>query len=275
MRSYIVVLFLFTSTYLFSQNKTLDSLYAVLNDYPTEDSIKIDLIFKICRVEFFGSNKVKVVALSEEGLALSKKVNYTKGEGFAYNYLALYYQSTGDFDKVADNGMKMAEVYERSKNDAGLARAYSMLSLVHQQWKNYDKAESYLKKALEINQKAGHKLGMAVNYMNLGVTLGMTGNYDSAINYFIKALALRQELGDEKEIANAYTNLGYAYVQKKDSKRALQNFEKAYPLALKTNNLVSQFEINIGLLKIYATSDNYQKSATYAGNSLALAKELN
>ncbi len=254
--------------------RPLDSLYTRLENYSTDDSAKVELLFQLCLQEFRSGHKENALPLIKEALAISEKIKFTKGVATSYNYLALYYQAVGDFDKVADNTMRMIEVYEKLNDQAGLTRAYNMLALVHQQWKNYDRAEVYLKKAVAINTQVNHQPGLMVNYMNLGVTFALAGKYDSAILYFENALMLSQYLNDENEMTNAYANIGYAYAHKSNFVKAIQNFDKAYPLAQKNNNLLSLFEINVGYLKIDTSAHDYQKAILHAEGALVLAERI-
>lgn len=201
------------------QNKKLDSLYASLKQYNKEDSIKVKLIFSICRVEIF-LNRDAIPKLANEALKISQKINFTNGIGFSYTYLVLYHRANGEYDQVADYALKMVDVFEHSTNADGLGQAYNMLGVANFETKNFDRAQYYQEKSLEVHGRSGQRYDMSRNYMNLGMIFSETLRHDEAIASFEKSLAISEEFKNEEGIFNAYVNLAQAYL-----KRETQGFK--------------------------------------------------
>jgi signal transduction histidine kinase/DNA-binding response OmpR family regulator len=274
MKKLLILFFLCVSFASIGQNKKLDSLYQVLESNSKEDSIKVKLVLTIARVEFINNNHGKMLSLAEEALSISKKTNYDKGIGKCYTFLAVYYKSIGDFDKVADYAMKMLEIYEHSTDYEQLERTYTILGLVHDEWGDYEKAKFYHEKSLAISQKTGRKIGMSAAYTNLGIIFSKTKKYDKAIECFSKSLALDEGLRDTTGISTAFVNLAINYQNKENYPSAISYFEKSLSLAKKVNDwqvISSTYE---GLAMAYAKTGQYKKGLSYADSSLVFAKKL-
>ena len=90
----LILLLLCISLPLRAQNT--DSLYQALEDHTREDSLRVKLLLKLARIEFF-SNQTKMLSLTREGLEIAEKISYDRGLAICYTYLGIYYRAQVDF----------------------------------------------------------------------------------------------------------------------------------------------------------------------------------
>jgi signal transduction histidine kinase/AraC-like DNA-binding protein len=255
------------------QNKQLDSLYSVLENHPSEDTIRVDLLTTICYYEYT-SQPEKNKAHAEEALKISKKLNYENGSGGAYKYLSLYYLVSGDYELATRYGLEMLKAFESVANYSGIGRSYAVLGAIHHDNNDFEKSLEYGIKALEIHQRINSKLDIGYDYNGLASLYQEAKNYPKALEYHLKALKIREEIKDENGLGQTYNNLGLIYSVEKNYSKAIEYIEKAIPVSEKLNNKY-RLSSNYGNLgEIYTITGNYNKAESYLLKALGLAKDL-
>ncbi len=266
-------LLLITSILTFGQQRELDSLYQNLQKHSQEDTIRLNLLFDICYREGH-SNPEKSKTLAQEAMRISKKLDYTKGEGKSNRYLAAYYKGIGDYGKATAFAYAMLRAFEKVVNPKGIGQANQLLGIIHEEQHDYEKAKLFYLKGLSIYTKNNLKMDIGYVYNSLG-SLHMTMlSYDSALAYFLKSLEVRQEIKDEKGLSQIYGNIAAAYTNLKNYPLALYYFEKGLPIIKnlnRTDYLAIQYN-NMG--KLYTVMGNFEKANHYLQLSLKLAITL-
>jgi len=259
----------------YGQQTKLDSLYNDLENHPTEDSIRLDIMFDICYLEGY-SKPEKSKELAEQALRISRELKYLRGEGRANRYLAVYYNGIGDKGKAAKFAYGMLNAFEQMGPEAekGVGQANQLLGIIHEEMKEYGKANEYYQKALAIYKKLDLKRDIGYCYNSLGSLHLSLLQYDSALAWFQKSLQIREELKDEKGLAQSYGNVATAYMNLGNYPQASSFFEKAIPIAQKINNqnyLAIQYN-NMG--KLYTLMGNYEKANSLLLQSVSIANGL-
>ncbi|MFZ6010340.1 MAG: tetratricopeptide repeat protein [Bacteroidota bacterium] len=251
----------------------LDSLYAVLKEHPQADTTRVNLLLQICYYEYT-SNPEKNKAFANEAIEISRKLNFTKGVGYAMRYVALYHWVKGDYEQAAQQAFEMLSVFEATTEARGLAQAYQLLGLIHEEWDNFEKAELYHTKALEINQKAGRKYDVGYNLNSLGSLYHGFSKYDQATEHYLKSLEIRKEINDEDGMSQSYNNLAQVHKIKKEYATSLGYFEKALAIAKKIRNKNRISIVLMGMGDVNVLMGNYDKAEPFLQEAFALAKEL-
>lgn len=259
----------------YGQQTKLDSLYRDLEGHPTEDSIRLDIMFDICYLEGY-SNPEKSKELAEQALRISKELNYLRGEGRANRYLAVYYNGVGDKGKAATFAYGMLKAFEQLGPTAekGVGQANQLLGIIHEEMQEYDMANTFYREALSIYKKLSLKRDIGYCYNSLGSLQLSLLQYDSALAWFLKSMEVREELKDEKGLGQIYGNVATAYMNLGNYPLALDFFEKGLPINQKLNNqyyLANQYN-NMG--KLYTLMGNYEKANSLLLQSVLLAKSL-
>lgn len=255
-----------------AQNKALDSLYRELKNHPKEDTSRVNIILQLCYEEH-DTNPEKNKQLAEEGLRISQKLNYARGIGYSYKYMAAYYWVKGDFQPAAEFAFKMLKVFEASGKEKNMADSYSMLGLIYTEWKNFDKAKEYYINALTLQQKIGEQRFIAYSYSNLGSLCYTFSRYDEAMDYYTKAIEIRKAINDKAGLTQSYTTMASLLVSTKDYAGALEYFKKVLP-ELQNRSEYQKFIVLMGLGEVYKFTGEYKRSDSLFKEALRVSEKL-
>jgi serine phosphatase RsbU (regulator of sigma subunit) len=220
---------------LFSQTPTIDSLKNFLRVHPQEDTIRANTLITLSRAYMIEMNdQKKMQEYNPQLLALSEKIGFKKGMGYAYMNLAFI--STGEGDD--------------------------------------QKAMSYYFKALKLMEEIGFKTGISSCYQNIGFALNYQGKYAEAIQYTLKGIKIKEELKDEKGAAAGYNTIGIAYTKLGNYLEALKYYFISLKLKEKINDQlgVSVALLNIG--NVLSSQGKIDAARLYEGRALAIKKAL-
>jgi tetratricopeptide (TPR) repeat protein len=206
-----------------------------------------------------------------------------------------YYESMGDFEKLADaqNMMGIAHVYNASyetaaswfvksiksgdkldKNHVSYMGQANLTDVYFRQGK-YDLAEAEILSFIEKVKKQGLSRGLKKGYDYLGKIYMAKGDKDLAILYYNKAIELALKNGDKMGKAIAYNNIAIAYFELGDEKLSLENFKKALTIRLEIGRPLGICEsyYNLGDWNYY--TNNLDEAIKYYKISLEIAEENN
>ena len=256
------------------QNRELDSLSQLLKDHPQEDTTRARILLRMCFNEFT-SDPEKNKAHAEEALRISQKLNFAKGNGAAYRYIADYYWSTGNYGKATEYAYKMLRVFESISSDKGVGQSYQLLGVLNEDGNgDLEKSKDFYAKALEYFKKANSKSDIGYCYNNLGTLYYTQEKFDEASDYLLKSLAVREELHDENGLGQTYANLAHVYMGQKKYPQALHYFKKAIPMAEKLNNRYRLAGTYSGLGEMYIFTGDYKEAEFYLLKSVEIAKSI-
>ena len=122
-----------------------------------------------------------------------------------------YDRAREEFQKVLD---KMTEENPEIKGNTDVAKLYASIGDSYMREDNLEEAEKYFKKSIEIDL-TDHALAY-----NVAEILFVAGKTDEAIKYY--NIAIKIKPGWPK----SYKQVGYAYLNKGDTKKAIEMFKK-------------------------------------------------
>lgn len=120
--------------------------------------------------------------------------------------------------------------YEKSGNNAGLARAYNNLSIGLRREGNYKVAAQALAESLKRYQVEGDHKGEAMAYNNLAQIYFQLGEYPRAVNYFTEYATYSRANGHTRAAADGENNIGATYFEMKEYTQALNHYYAALEL---------------------------------------------
>ena len=109
-----IILLFFLTQVIYSQNKPDASLIKI-ESYKKKDTIKVEMIVDYCVANTF-SNSTKVLEMANQGLKISKEINYKVGQIRSLNCIGNYYYQQAIYDK-ATRFYLLALVIAEKNND--------------------------------------------------------------------------------------------------------------------------------------------------------------
>jgi serine phosphatase RsbU (regulator of sigma subunit) len=229
---FFCLLFLFSSV--FAQHSKLDSLKKIVDNYPTADTGKANLLISICKESLKETNyKEHLQLYTPQLLSLSYQLSFKKSTAYAF-----YYMSLADFKKPG-----------------------------------YLSDEEYGQKALKLMQELKDKIGIASCYERLGRINGTNHKYPEAIQFYLNAISFKKELNDLNGAADSYSWIAGIYLHTGDYEKALEYCLKGLKIAESTNYKSKICESNITIGIIFYEQKKYKESITYMNKALAVEGE--
>lgn len=269
---FIPFLFLILTNICFSQGR-IDSLEKVLK---TEgfDSSRVNTLDDISWELIGVGNYSKAIERANEALALSEKINYTKGTALALNTLGIVFWYQGDYPKALDYEYRVLRLSEETGDKRRIAGSLNNIGNIYHEQGDLQKALEDQLKALKIYEEINAKPDIANLYNNIGVIYRKQKDYKTALDYHSKALKIREELGNKMAIGSSLNNVGVLHYERNDYHQALENYTRALKIfeELGDKKNITNLLINIG--NNYSKQKRYAEALVYQNKSLVPAREI-
>lgn len=259
----------------FSQSKiNVDSLKAVLNKYPKEDTVKAKLLIvlsdALTRVnakegiaysekalviaENFKDIELKADALFVKAQHLKDQFKRTETLDMAKQALSIY-ESLQRIKKMADANNLIGRIYD-NKGDFANGKMHFDSAIALSEQIGYTKvkiaalnglgviyigvddniAVKYNEQAIQLAQKHNDLKGEALALGSVGLCHYRLGNYTKAVETLQKALRLNENINNDYDKAYNYRSLGHVYVKFAEYDKGLDCYKKSLEIAQKTDN---------------------------------------
>jgi adenylate cyclase len=256
-----------------SQTAKVDSLKWMLKSEKS-DTIKSILLGKICKEYYKRENIDSAIVYTNNAIAFSKVVKYSKGLVLPYLVLGNIVSDKGNYAGGIDYYNKSLEIAKATNDSADMAGAYNNIGINFYLWGNYAVASEYYLKALKIAEKLSNKEKMFHVYINMGVVSTETNFFDDALKYFLLSYQIALELKDTGYIATSYQNIGNTYVEMNNHSQALRSLDSSlfFVKIIKNKFISSRCYNDIG--NIYCAECKYDSALNNYLKSLILKREI-
>jgi signal transduction histidine kinase len=293
--------------------QNLDSLKSAIPGMP-EDTHKVQAIRALYRGYYAVGRDSGLLGAAEEGLQLSRKLNYSKGvelflfykasaldiagrgqesiplfeEGLALAQkankpdlaadfqvnLGTAHQQLGNSDQSLRNYLEAYAYYKQSGQLKNLSKVLNNIGILYRNQEKYERAEAIYRESLQIKQQLNDSLGMATGYQNLASLLSQTQRTDEAIELLRQSLGLYETLHRNEDVAGCYSLLGQIYFNSNRMQEAKVSLQKALEGFGGQKN-VDYSPTTYHLLGILsARAQNHSEAQQYFLTGLAHAREF-
>ncbi len=297
-----------------SAQKEPDSLRQAIDESPN-DTNKVWLLRDLYKAHYNRSEIEKMIEVSDEGLVLSRQLQYPKGIDYMIYYKAtaldlagrgtdaipLYEEglalarTTGNEDSQADYHLNLGvayyyrgdkenalshylsahDIFEKLGEKEKLAKVLNNIAVIYRLQDRFERAEEIYRQSFELKKELGDTLGMAASLQNLGVVLSLRGEVKPAIEGLKNAIVLYSAKGDLAGKASSYTTLGKIYLDN----NMLDDGKSAYQEAWNYFELhpdVSFTALTLhGLGKWALMTDRFGQAEGYLRKSLLVTRQNN
>ena len=156
--------------------------------------------------------------------------NFAKA-GAAYSRLARGYRRFGKYDLAMDHLRRAHELFERSRDDRGIASTLDDMGRVNWLRGGFGQALEFHRQALTIRRALGDRRSIALSLANIGRVHHDTGNFKAAIAQFREALDLRRDIGDLVGVVQSLCDLGGVHAEDGNHEHALELLGEARVMA--------------------------------------------
>jgi len=178
-----------------------------------------------------------------EMLQLAWRYDNLNKAGAAYSRLARGQRRLGKYDAAMDYLRRAQGLFERSRDDRGIASTLDDMGRVHWLRGGYSQALDFHRQALTIRRALGDRRSIALSLANIGRVHHDSGNFKAAIAQFREALDLRRDIGDLVGIVQSLCDLGGVQSEDGNHDAALELLGEARALALEIGDKLALADV--------------------------------
>ncbi len=219
-------------TTLYAQN--FDSLYSVLRAHPGKDTTRVNALWKLAQ-SYENKSTDSMIRIANEGLAISKDINYEKGEALCNQSIGLAYLHLSEYDKSLEHYKISQALFEKEDNKRKLINIYLSMGDVYKLAEDYALSLSYYRKGLLIADSTGDDIWKNQFDANIAdVYLGMK-QYDSALQMYTNVLKLTAKIPDPLVILDACNGIGNILTERHQTNEGIKYFLRSLDVAQKNH----------------------------------------
>jgi len=244
---------------LLAQIPAADSLRALLNAHPQNDTTKVTLLNNLAK-ELRRSKPKQTDSLVESALILSNQLNYTKGKGNALAIKATRYYDQSNYPlayKTFDEGEQLLESIADKHGLAYLLRMRA--NLMMDDGKHAQSLDNFLK-GLKMAQEAGDIKSVVDIERTIGYLYNVLGEYERAIPYQTDALKKAESIGYKSGVSGAYNAIGKTYKTSGNYPASLDAYTKGLLIDEKFNDSVNIYIDHSNIGDVYERMGNYPQA---------------
>ncbi|MBI3501377.1 MAG: tetratricopeptide repeat protein [Bacteroidetes bacterium] len=260
-----ILFILFFPSFLFSQQKKIDSLEKLLSA-AKKDTNKVNILNTLCW-EYYNNGSEKSLEYGKEALKLAEQLNYKRGMARSNVRIGIVQWAKGQYPEALDSYFKAIKIYEAMGDSAKIPGILSNVGNIYAAINKTDEALQYFKKALDMDEKLKDKKSIAVSLANISNIYNMKEKLDDALLYSLKALQIKRELNDKRGLSITLNDIGVIYEKKFQYKKAQDYYFEGLKVSQDINEepsiVLSYYNLGISSRKLDKMEDaiNYLKKS--------------
>ncbi len=183
-------------------------------------------------------------------------------------------EQSGRTDEAAQCFSEMLQLAWRYDNLNKAGAAYSRLARGQRRLGRYDIAMEHLRRAHELFERSRDDRGIASTLDDMGRVNWLRGAFGQALDFHRQALTIRRALGDRRSIALSLANIGRVHHDSGNFKAAIAQFREALDLRRDIGDLVGVVQSLCDLGGVHAEDGNHEASLELLGEARALAQDI-
>lgn len=273
MRKFILLTAVALCNYLqvHAQNKATDSLLRLLAT-TNEDTSRAMLLNSISRTYIF-SKPDTALLLAQQGLSLSRRINFRRGEHAGLRMVGNFFARTGNYPRALEIHLQALKIAEQAKDDNLVVRSLSNLADVYFRAGDMKRSNEYAYRCIVIYKKLHEMSGLANMYINLGDNYEKSDQLDSALYFEKLGLEVNTINKDDEAEGIGLANLGNIYLKMAKLDSAMYYYKSAEPYFAETNNQSGFIENDLGIAKIFLARQQMDSCLFYSKKSFNTAVE--
>ena len=263
----ILLLLLFQTVFVFSQDAKLDSL---INNTKNNEYDKANAFFELG--EYYGNEDNYFDAIDNLSEALSLSIGNNNKVLISQTEMLLgkYYLLSNMLDLSLKHLLNSLLYYQEINDTINIISNHILLGNVYFDTENFSEALKQYNKAREFAEKSNDNISMPKVLNNIGIVYDEKQKYDTSIVYYNKALAYISKYNTEETETkvNILINIGVNYRERKMYTKAIETFHKALKISLNAEYTRIYKNLYFNIAVIYFLQDKLQLSKNYINKSL-------
>lgn len=252
-----------------TNSMNMDSLKCAL-DTVSQDKERVNTLLRLCVASMAQSPK-EVIGFAQEAHELAKKCGMIPAQVSASAYWSVGEMSKGNYANAMDIAVQGFLLGQKhiSQCEPEMAFISGAMGNIYYTLDEPDSTLKYNRIAYALHKKGGRRDNMIRSMNNIGLAFFQKKLLDSALSYYESALKMRTNVPPARN-AFFYQNIGDVYLQKGNSKKALEYFSLSLAGKKATGNTANMPQTYMGISMAYKALQQKDSALYYA----TLANEL-
>lgn len=245
---------------------------AFVKNEPIPDSIFVDkLLSKANTLTYDHTDSALEVA--RKALHYAIKINYKKGEAFAYNTIGNVYYIKGSYENALNNYFEAKNRFVHLNNSNRVAWAENNIGLIYIAEDDFEKSIAHFSKLITSEESTKDSMLLANLYFNLGLSYDLKKDHLQAIPILEKAIDISTSIGFDRIKVMSLNRMAEAYLKMDKLEEAHENYVAALNDTSYESNWEKSFS-NTGLAILYLKRENYDEAISFANAGLRYAQKV-
>jgi signal transduction histidine kinase len=194
-----------------------------------------------------------------------------------YINLGNNYSSLGKYDEAYFYHTQSYRIANATGNQLQRAISLHNIASVFKELGQYERSFEYFKLSMKISEDIKDLEGAPYNYNEIGSLYIHKAHYDSALSALTKSLKLtrQRKLKINDLEPSILMNIAKAHLLQDDYTTALNYYDSASVLYLKTDNKFGIADVNLGRGLVYMKEKKYEEAQKLIEQSAAVAHQIN
>ena len=236
------------------------------------DTNRVLLLADLC-FEYLGSKPDTVMLLALEGLSLSRRIGYLKGEAVSLNRIGNAYGAFGNYPKELESYIESLKINEKIHNLDGMERNLANIGVIKNEHGDYRLALDYLLKAKSLAEKINNKNLLSIVLSEIGMVYQNLEKFDSARIFTQQAYDEAYKINSLRMIGTSLNIMGNIHSKTGQNKLALEYFRLSIPYLEKAEIFDGLSQTKMGMAKLLQKNGQEDSAFIYAKQSFFSAKE--
>ena len=245
----------------------------------SNDSLKIVITSDLGDL-YFDYNSDSAIVYTLKSIELINTTN--KKSHFLTQYKARNLYNLGDlysYNGQDNNGItklkESLQLFRQINDSIGEADCLGNIGSIYEMQGNIGLALDFLNKSLSLSKTINYKESIALNLNDIAFIYTAQGHIEKAIEQYILSSQISKEIEDYETLNSTLINIGATYYKDlKNTNKALEYYNKALNINLKTDNQNGLLYCYNSLGMINYETNNYVKAKKFLLKSLSINNNL-
>lgn len=187
---------------------------------------------------FLKDNFKKGIEYYQKQIAVATAINDIDGIVRGYNNIGVIYQNQGDYPESFAYYIKAIKIAEKNNDKWMLGLLNNNIAAIYLVQSDFKKTIQYCRTALKYYELTNDTIRLAHTYSNMGASYSNLNKLDSALYYINLSNKIFEQTNFVNEKSINAQNEALIYSQKKDYKKAIECFNRAYSLQKQLGNTI-------------------------------------
>lgn len=253
-----------------------DSLQNAIKNMPP-DTAKVSALYNLATHRDI-SDTVISLKFANDALALSRKLNYAKGIGKAWQAMGVILYYAHSFERAVSFYQKGADAYKECGYGPGAMLCYHWMARCYRRIADYPQYGKYLALLEAESKKQNNEVYLSYAYEGYGNLFRYLGDYARSIENYTKAIEISERTNNLHDATVALNNLSLVYGILGQKTDELKIQKRTYKILLElkdSSNIVLCLSNLASIYEGQKKSDTAQKYIDMAMNIIKIRGEEN